>query len=264
MLFITGTSSNHYLQSGMIMTVGCVTMIKHSKYPRANIYLSGAMQFAGDGKLGGTWRERVSRELKSMEYFPLDITDMDIAYTEQHGDLYHSFASEPEYHLQMKSNLRKHFVFTDLKLIEKDSDALVLLYDEGVRKGAGTISEAQHAYNLDIPIFIVSAYDNWHTEIPGWLLSLSTKVFDNFNELYEYLEMLPYGILKRDAYGNHNAGNMYLCSLCGDPFKKNKHHFVSTVSPMYCVSCVDIVTTTFEDHKDRYQFFIEYLENEST
>ena len=238
-------------------------MIKHSKYPRGNIYLSGSMQFAPDGKLGGTWREQCSAKLMEMEYFPLDITDMDIAYTEQHGDLYHSFNSLPEHHLQMKSNLRKHFVFTDLELIEKDSDAIVLLYDEGVRRGAGTISEAQHAYNLGLPIFIVSAFDNWHEEIPGWLLSLSTKVFDNFDMLYSYLNDLPHGILKRDVYGNYSAGDQYLCSLCGSPFIKDKHHFVSKISPLYCRSCVDVVTTTFESHQDRYQFFLDYLEEES-
>ena len=238
-------------------------MIKHSNYPRGNIYLSGSMQWAPDGQLGGTWRKITSKKLKEMKYFPLDITDMDIAYTKRHGDLYHSFNAKPEHHLQMKSNLRKHFVFTDLELIEKDSDALVLLYDAGVRRGAGTISEAQHAYNLGLPIFIVSAYDDWHTEIPGWLLSLSTKVFSNFDELYAYLDMLPYSILKRDVYGNHTANSKYLCSLCGEPFQKNKHHFVSKVSPLYCGSCVDVVTTTFEAHKDRYQFFLDYLEEEA-
>jgi hypothetical protein len=238
-------------------------MIKHSKYHRGNIYLSGSMQHAPDGQLGGTWREQCARQLKDMKYFPLDITDMDIAYTEQHGDLYHSFNSKPEHHLQMKSNLRKHFVFTDLELIEKDSDALILLYDEGVRRGAGTISEAQHAYNLGIPIFIVSAYEDWHKEIPGWLLSLSTKVFENFDFLFDYLNDLPQGILKRDVYGNRSAGAQYLCSLCGSPFVKTKHHFVSTISPCYCSGCVDVVTTTFENHKDRYEFFLEYLEEES-
>lgn len=221
------------------------------------------MQFAPDGKLGGVWREVCSVKLKELGFYPLDITELDVAYTKIHGDLYHSFGSDPEHHLQMKSNLRKHFVYTDLQLIEKDSDAIVLVYDAGVRRGAGTISEAQHAYNLGLPIFIVSAYEDWHKEIPGWLLSLSTKVFSSFDELYVYLGSLPTGILKRDAYGNYSAGDKYLCSLCGSPFQKKKHHFVSKISPLYCSSCVDIVTTTFENHKDRYQFFLEYLEKES-
>lgn len=233
-------------------------MIKHPKYNRGNIYLSGGMQFTPD--LGASWRIKCSGVLKKMEYFPLDITQLDISYTKAHGELYKSFGAESEHHLQMKSNLRKHFVYTDLELIKNDSDALIVYYDESVRRGAGTISECQIAYNLDLPIFLVSAYDDWHKEVPGWLQSLTTKIFTNFNDLYFYLDNLPHGILKRDLYGNKRSGDMYLCSLCGDPFKKNKHHFVSKISPLYCSPCVEIAQTTFEAHKDRYEFFIEHLE----
>lgn len=236
-------------------------MIKHKKYPRGNIYLSGGMQFAVE--LGKGWRETCSSKLKEMKYFPLDITELDIAYTENHGELYRSFGSTVEDHLQMKSNIRKHFVYTDLELIKNDSDALIVLYDESARRGAGTISECQVAYNLDLPIFIVSAYEDWSKEVPGWLQSLSTKIFTSFDDLYVYLDALPVGILKRDIYGNRNTNNHYLCSLCGSAFQKKKHHFVSTISPLYCSSCVEIVTSTFEGHKDRYQFFVEYLENQS-
>ena len=61
-------------------------MIKHPKYPRGNIYLSGGMQFAPD--LGGAWREETSAVLQSMKYYPLDITRLDKAYMAEHGDLY--------------------------------------------------------------------------------------------------------------------------------------------------------------------------------
>ena len=81
--------------------------------------------------------------------------------------------------------------------------------------------------------------------------------------MYDYLDQLPFGILKRDVYGNHNAGDMYLCSLCGHPFKKHKHHFVSKVSPLYCGTCVELVQKTYEGHKDRYQFFLEHLEEDA-
>ena len=232
---------------------------RYPKYPNGHIYLSGSMQFAPDGELGGTWRQQVSDRIKPMGYYPLDITALDVAYTKNHGQLYHSFGNtNPEHQLQMKSNIRKHFVVTDLQLIEHHSDAIILLYDEGVRLGAGTISEAQYSYNLGLPIFIVNAYDK-PTDVPGWLMSLSTKMFSNFEDLYEYLENLPDGILQPDIFENRGSGNHYLCSLCGDPFEKKKHHFVSKVSPLYCKSCVDIVSTTFEQHKDRFEFFEEQI-----
>jgi hypothetical protein len=232
-------------------------MIQHPDFNRGNIYLSGAMEFASDGQFGKFWRQDCSVKLKEMGYYPLDITALDIAYSEQHGDIFRGIdQTDP---LQRRMHIRKHFVYTDLQLIEKDSDALIVLLDDGVRKGAGTISECQFAYMHDIPVFIVNNLPEGE-RISGWLFALATKIFDSFDELYEYFNTLPREILKRDAFGNHHSGNHYLCSLCGTPFKKNKVHFVSKVSPLYCKDCVDLVRETHENHKDRYVFFRETLE----
>lgn len=232
-------------------------MINHPLFKRGNIYLSGGMQHSAD--LGAAWRIQCGKKLRELRYFPLDITELDVAYTERYGQLYRSFDdNDPDQMLQKKSNIRKHFVYTDLKLIIDDSDALIVLYDESARKGAGTISECQVAYNHDLPIFLVNTFASMD-EVPGWLQSLTTKMFSSFEDLYAYLDQLPQGILKRDVYGNHHAGSHYLCSLCGDPFEKQKTHFVSKVSPLYCKSCVELVKTTNTAHYDRYHFFAEYL-----
>lgn len=235
-------------------------MIKHPLYPRGNIYLSGGMQKSPD--LGAAWRERLSIDLKQHGYFPLDITALDRAYMEQHGKLYTFFDEDDE--LRRKANIRKHFVYTDLELIIKDTDAVVLYYDESVRLGAGTISEAQVAFLHDIPVFIVCKWENWEEELPGWLFALSTRVFTTFDDCVDYLASLPKDILKRDIYGNHHgAGDSYLCSLSGKWFKKEKHHFVSKVSPLYSSESVRIVREIHEDKKDRYEFFVEHLEEEA-
>lgn len=235
-------------------------MIKHPIYNNGSIYLSGGMQYSED--LGGKWRQQCSERLKTMNYYPIDITYLDVAYTNSHGHLYRSFADEdPEQHLQKKSNIRKHFVYADLRLITDDSDALIVLYDDSARMGAGTISECQIAYVHDVPIFLVNSFKDL-SKVPGWLQALSTKIFSNFEDLYLYLESLPVGILKRDVYGNHYSGTHYLCSLCGDPFEKQKTHFVSKISPLYCKSCVEIVKSTHESHYDRYQFFRDVFDSE--
>lgn len=234
-------------------------MIKHPKFPRGNIYLSGGMEHSVD--LGAEWRLVVAEELKKHRYFPLDITALDAAYAEQHGKLYMEFEEGEE--LLRKANIRKHFIFTDLELIKNDTDAVLLYYDESVRKGAGTISEAQFAYLLDIPVFVVSAWEDWRSEVPGWLHALSTEIFTSFDDAIKYLAELPEDILKRDIYGNHHGGDYYLCSLSGKPFKKDKHHFVSKVSPLYSKESVQIVKEVHEDMKDRYQFILEYLEQQA-
>ena len=163
--------------------------------------------------------------------------------------------------LAFKSNVRKHFVYTDLELVEKDSDAIIVLWDEGAQLGGGTHNEISHAYEHDIPIFMMTNVPL--EDVPGWIVSQTTKLFTKWDQLYAYLDKLPYGILKRDQYGNHHSGDHYLCSLCGNPFKKEKHHFVSKVSPLYCKECVSAVKNTFEDVVDRYQFFVEYLAKEA-
>ena len=140
---------------------------------------------------------------------------------------------------------------------------MIVLYDEAARRGAGTISECQHAFNRDIPIFLVSGYEDWSREVPGWLQALATKSFTDFEALYEYFTELPAGILIKDRYGNRHTGHQYLCSLCGTAFLKNSHQFVSKVSPLYCSPCVDLTTTTWEELEDRYEFFIEMLEQQA-
>lgn len=232
-------------------------IIRPADFDRGNIYLSGGMQYAKD--LGAGWRIDCSKALKSLKYFPLDITELDVAYSKAHGGLF--TLTDREKHLEFKSDIRKHFIQTDLNLIQNMTDAVVIYYDESVRLGAGTISECQFAFNLNMPVFLVCDYPDMLKSVPGWLQGLTTKMFQTFEELYAYLDKLPFGIVRKDLYGNHRSGNEYLCSLCGDCFSKRKHLFVSQVVPLYCKTCVDTVSKTNEAHKNRYEFFMEYLKS---
>lgn len=234
--------------------------ITHKNYPNGNVYLSGGMQFAPDG-LGAGWRKSCSIRLKQLGFFPLDIAELDLAYAEAHGHLYR-FLDDDQL-LQRKSNIRKHFVDTDVALIRNDTDAVIVLYDETVRRGAGTTSEVHEAFMLDIPVFMLNSYGDLK-EVPGWMQAQTTKIFNDWESLFTYMSDLPAGILKRDAYGNRRSGSHYLCSLCGEAETKHKAHFVSKISPLYCKRCVELVKTTFETHVDRYQFFLDYLENQGT
>lgn len=228
-----------------------------------SLYLSGAMQHATDGTLGSQWRADCSKRLTELNFTPLDITSMDVEYNEIHSpDMKCSLRDDvsDQDKLQTKSNIRQHFIRADLELIQRYSDAVIILYDAGVRKGAGTISECQFAYDHDIPIFLVNSYPNV-SEIPGWLFGLTTKVFSNWDELYQYLAALPPGILKKDLYGNRGVDGKYLCSMCGVVEEKHGAHFVSKISPLYCKSCVELVKNTHEAHFDRYEFFVNRLNN---
>lgn len=247
-------------------------VIRPNNLDRGNIYLSGGMQFAEN--LGAGWREKCTKIIEKLNYYSMDITDMDISYNKAHGkvstpkpnkDINGDIESDlsKEQMLFHKATMRKHFVETDLNLIKDQCDALIVFYDHSARNGAGTVSEAQFAYNLNIPIFLVctdyKSHEEMFNNVSGWLIALSTKHFLNFEDLYEYLENLPYGILKKDIYGNHSVGNKYLCHLSGDVFEKKKHKFVSKIHPLYSQESVSIVADVNEQQKDRYEFFIEYL-----
>jgi len=228
-------------------------MIDNQKYPNGSIYLSGGMQFAKN--MGTGWRAEISPQLKEMGYYPIDIAALDIAYAKAHGELYH-YDSKTD-HLQFKSNLRVHFIETDINLLKFDTDALIIYYDESVRRGAGTTSEVHEAFMMDMPVFMVNSYGDLK-EVPGWMQAETTKIFNTFEELHCYLNNLQFyypGILKRDKYGNRRSGNHYLCSMCGEVEEKHKTHYVSKVSPMLCKRCVDIVKETHESRLNRYEFF---------
>ena len=231
---------------------------------RGSIYLSGAMEFAESGDLGADWRVACTKRLGQMGYSAIDITALDVEYSKTHSDLFRCATVDGNVAaalLQRKANIRQHFIHADIQLIDHHTDALIVKYCAGVRRGAGTISECQHAYNQSIPIFMVNSFQN-DSEIPGWLFALTTKIFNTFEELYEYLDKLPDGILKFDKYKNRRSGMHYLCSLCGAAEEKHKTHFVSTVSPLYCKACVELVKTTNESYVDRYDFFEQMLKEQ--
>lgn len=232
--------------------------IIEKEFNRGNIYLSGGMQFSNN--LGASWREIISAKLKAMKYFPLDITQLDISYAENHGKM-QLIDSDP---IKFKAYMRKHFIDTDLKLIKENSDAVIVYYDESARRGAGTVSEAQYAYNMNIPVFLVAEYETieeLHKNVSSWLIALSTAYFKSFEDLYEYLEKLPYGIIKKDQYGNHGTNGHYLCHLSGEVFVKNKSPFVSEIKPLYSQKSVNIVHDVYNLFKDRYEYFIEYYQS---
>lgn len=240
--------------------------IRPKAFNRGNIYLSGGMQFAKD--LGADWRTECSQKLKAMQYFPLDITELDVAYAKKFGkpilpDKSHSTTEQDI--LLYKAQFRRHFIDTDTRLIDEQTDAVILHYDESARRGAGTISEAQYAFTKKIPIFLVcteyETMQEFYLNTSAWLIGLTTKIFINWEDLYAYLNNLPHGIIKKDIYGNTGIGGKYLCHLSGEVFVKNKGKFVSKIEPLYSQNSVATVVETYEETPDRYEFFMDYLED---
>lgn len=219
------------------------------------IYLSGGMQFAED--LGSGWRKHCSEKLTEINFTPLDIAKLDILYSTTHSDLTRCFdIDEPGELLQKKSNIRKHFIETDTKLIIQNTDAMIVLYDESVRLGAGTLSECQVAYDHNIPIFLVNGFAKV-SAIPGWLQAQTTKMFSSFRDLHLYLKELPPFILNK-----HIATEHQLCFLCGTSFVAPIYEYTIRYGDIpHCPTCKDVVHTTNTKYYNRLQFFHETLFN---
>jgi len=114
---------------------------------------------------------------------------------------------------EMKKQIRMHHIEPDMKIIETLANALLVVYDEAAMRGCGTQAECQHAYNLNIPIFLV---DGMHSrdQVPTWLQALTTQIFDNIPDALNYIVDLPPKILLDD-------GPMYLDTLTGEPTLRN-------------------------------------------
>src|SRR5271154_7013926 len=120
------------------------------------IYLSGGMEKAIEN--GAVWRRDCSKALITLGFTPLDIAELDLAYIEKHGPVY--LDKDPANHLQYKSNIRRQFIYTDIRLIVDDSDAVLAYYDQSFKDGAGSFAECQCAYDNDKPLLVVSAFDH--------------------------------------------------------------------------------------------------------
>jgi len=209
------------------------------------IYLSGGMEYAKN--LGAGWRIKCSEEIHSMGYVSIDITALDVAYTKTHGSVTDSTYDE----LQIKSNIRHQFITTDLRLIIEDADAVIAYYDEAFKNGAGSFAECQCAYDNGKPLFIVSAFPK--EQMPSWLKALSTKIFFDFEDLYDYLAKLPNQVL-----GKKNSPS-FVCSMCGNLTQKRTYHYAVLSNHPYCDNCSCVVAQTHAKYADRYEFISEIL-----
>ena len=79
--------------------------------------------------------------------------------------------------------IRKIIAF-DLDLIENQADYLICFWDARAKSG-GTSAEMTVAHRKGIPVYLVS--DVPSTEISGWMLGCTDKVFANIEDLKEFL-----------------------------------------------------------------------------
>lgn len=144
-------------------------------------YLSGGMEYKKG--LGKGWRENLTEKLVEMGHSVFD------PVVEELGD---SEAREFDWKIQkLAPDLTQYRDMVRRKMFRKDmrgiqlSHAVILLYDESVQRGAGSLAEAWEAFREGRPLYVITQFRR--EEVPGWLVGESTALFRTANELLDYL-----------------------------------------------------------------------------
>ncbi len=147
-------------------------------------YLSGGMEYQKD--LGVSWREWLTKELELRRHEAVDPVKLESI--DQGDDPVQRQLTE----WKLAGDLDKVREIVRNNLFHRDmygiqlAECLVLLYDESVQHGAGSISEAWEAFREARPVYLVTEFPI--EKIPTWLIGETTNIFSNFDEFLEYVD----------------------------------------------------------------------------
>lgn len=156
--------------------------VSQEKIAPMRAYLSGAMEYAGDG--GTKWREGMTSWLLEELGHPVvnPVVESHKLTLKYNAHNYRQWKeSEPERYAEFI----RHCVNRDLEAIAHEVDYVICLWNEGVFKGAGTHGEVTMAYSRGIPVYLVNRIPL--KDLSGWIMACSTKIFGNFGDMKNYL-----------------------------------------------------------------------------
>lgn len=146
-------------------------------------YLSGGMEYKKN--LGAVWREWIAEQLE-----PIGIGVVDPVKIEppQNGVPTQSKLTELKHQgrLDEVRDIARECLFRKDMLGIQLSDFIVVLYDESVQRGAGTLSESWEAFREGRPVYVVTEFPI--EKIPTWLIGETTQIFEDFQSLLLYLK----------------------------------------------------------------------------
>ena len=145
-------------------------------------YLSGAMEFASDE--GAAWRNSISFWLNNeLGHKTIDPVQESAKIIEKNNAAdYREWKSlDPERY----ANFIKLCVKNDINIVRNKADYIICLWDANVIKGAGTHAEVTLAFELNKPVYLINRLPLM--DLSGWIMACSTEIFDDFNQLKEFL-----------------------------------------------------------------------------
>ena len=145
-------------------------------------YLSGAMEYAQDE--GESWRDSI-REWLSIKL------GHDVINPVEESRLIIEKTNSYEYRDWKDTDIKRYkefmhqFVVQDIESVTKEVNYIICIWNKDVFRGAGTHGEVTLAFEHGIPVYLISQVPK--TDLSGWIIACSTKIFDNFEELKLFL-----------------------------------------------------------------------------
>lgn len=146
-------------------------------------YLSGGMEYKKD--LGSNWRTWLTKELTSIGHLAIDPVKIELP-DDDGRPLQDRLVS-----LKMGGRLEEVRKLVRRSLFRKDmlgiqlADAIVVLYDESVQRGAGTLSEVWESFREGRPVYLITDFSL--DKIPTWLIGETTEIFTDFDQFLRYI-----------------------------------------------------------------------------
>lgn len=149
------------------------------------IYLAGGQQFSNDKGIG--WRRMVTPKLNEMGFDVFDPTLHENPVRQRHGDDWERRCAEDE---NFRCLLAGELIDYDFNIM-KETDALLVNWDESAIRGGGTKSEITWSRKFSLPCYVVVAEGISRDTIPLWTwggIRNPKNVVHSFDEALERIE----------------------------------------------------------------------------
>jgi hypothetical protein len=147
-------------------------------------YLSGGMEYASDE--GRDWRSEMqlwlAGELGATVFNPNVESDRLFSHKYAGVDFRAMKSADPSGYRAIASDL----VDIDCGEIAGKTDVVLCYWDASAMRGAGTKGELTMARYFHKPVYMVTSMP--FTEIPGWVLGCTDRMFGSFEELKRFLK----------------------------------------------------------------------------
>lgn len=147
------------------------------------IYLSGGMEFKKN--LGIGWREWITTELEKLGHITIDPTKLETEANLEGPVQYKVTALKMEGKLDEVRQIVRNTLFRKDMWGIQVADLVLVLYDESVQRGAGTLAESWEAFREGRPVYLITEFGL--DKVPTWLIGETTALFFNFEEFLKYV-----------------------------------------------------------------------------